>query len=188
MAAAGFISAVPTTVLTAPFERIKVVLQVQDANPSATTKKYNGTFDAIRGIYKDGGLRSVFRGSLATIARDGPGFAAYFATYEVVKKSLTPVAQPGQQPQLSMTAVLVAGGLAGTAMWTAVFPIDTVKSQLQSGGNDVTIGKVLRSTYARGGIKAFFPGLAPALLRSFPANAATFLGVELAQNALDTIL
>jgi solute carrier family 25 carnitine/acylcarnitine transporter 20/29 len=107
----------------------------------------------------------VFRGSIATLARDGPGSAVYFATYEVVKKALTPASG-----ELSLSAVIIAGGLAGTSMWTLVFPIDTIKSQLQSGDRDVTLAKVLRTTYARGGIKAFFPGLAPALLRSFPAN------------------
>jgi hypothetical protein len=33
-------------------------------------------------LYKEGGVRSVFRGSAMTLARDGPGSAAYFAAYE----------------------------------------------------------------------------------------------------------
>jgi len=33
-------------------------------------------------LYKEGGLRSIFRGTGATLARDGPGSAAYVANME----------------------------------------------------------------------------------------------------------
>ena len=119
-AAAGFFSAIPMTVITAPFERIKIVLQIQ-GQAQGNQKQYNGGFDALRGIYREGGLRSgtflcvellimtVFRGSLATIARDGPGSATYFAVYEYTKRKLTP-----EGKALSLPAVIMAGGLAGT--------------------------------------------------------------------------
>jgi solute carrier family 25 carnitine/acylcarnitine transporter 20/29 len=55
-AAAGFFSAIPMTAITAPFERIKIVLQIQGQQGSQ--KQYSGGFDALRGIYKEGGLRS----------------------------------------------------------------------------------------------------------------------------------
>jgi solute carrier family 25 carnitine/acylcarnitine transporter 20/29 len=45
---------------------------------------------------------------VATLARDGPGSAAYFATYEYTKRKLTPEGQ-----QLSLPAIIMAGGLAG---------------------------------------------------------------------------
>lgn len=174
LATAGLISAVPCTMVTAPFERVKVLLQVQ-----GDSKKYNGSLDVMKQLYKTGGLRSVFRGSLATFARDGPGSAAYFASYEVIKKSLTPRKEDGSPGDLSIAAVVTAGGMAGVAMWTLVFPLDTIKSTLQAteGSN---LSGVVKTIHARGGLKAFFPGLGPALLRSFPANAATFLGVEVA--------
>lgn len=183
MAAAGFFSAIPTTLLTAPFERVKVLLQIQDSG-SGTGKKYNGSFDVIKQLYAEGGLRSVFRGSLATLARDGPGSAAYFATYEIVKKNLSKSSENGE---LSVGAVMIAGGTAGLAMWTAVFPLDTIKSQLQGGGPGTTLSGVIKGTYARGGIKGFFPGLGPAMARAYPANAATFVGVELAQKFMDKL-
>lgn len=37
---------------------------------------YNGPIDVVRQLYKEGGLRSIWRGSGATLARDGPGSAA----------------------------------------------------------------------------------------------------------------
>ncbi|KAF3360075.1 hypothetical protein VdG1_01765 [Verticillium dahliae VDG1] len=86
-AAAGFFSAIPMTAITAPFERIKVILQVQSQKlQPGQAPRYKGPYDVVRQLYAEGGLRSVFRGSAATLARDGPGSAAYFAAYEYIKR------------------------------------------------------------------------------------------------------
>ncbi|KAI1121494.1 mitochondrial carrier domain-containing protein [Nemania abortiva] len=187
ISAAGFFSAIPMTAITAPFERVKVILQVQGQRlKPGEEPKYKGGLDVVRQLYAEGGVRSVFRGSVATLARDGPGSAAYFAAYEYIKRRLTPRDPATGKPQgdLSLLAVTCAGGAAGVAMWIPVFPVDTVKSRLQTAEGNVSIGSVVRELYARGGVKAFFPGFGPALARAVPANAATFLGVELAHQAM----
>ncbi|CAI7643316.1 unnamed protein product [Penicillium bialowiezense] len=187
ISAAGFFSAIPMTLITAPFERVKVLLQIQGQKTLAPGEKpkYSGGTDVVRQLYKEGGLRSVFRGSAMTLARDGPGSAAYFAAYEYIKRTLTPKDADGNVTgELSLSAVLAAGGAAGIAMWIPVFPVDTIKSRLQSAPGKPTIGGVIRSVYASGGYKAFFPGFGPALARAVPANAATFLGVELAHKGM----
>lgn len=186
ISAAGFFSAIPMTLITAPFERVKVLLQIQGQKQLAPGEKpkYANGVDVVRQLYKEGGMRSVFRGSAMTLARDGPGSAAYFATYEVIKRKMTPKNPDGTPGQLSLPAVMTAGGAAGVAMWIPVFPIDTIKSRLQSAEGSPTIGGTIREIYGRGGYKAFFPGIGPALARAVPANAATFLGVELAQKAM----
>ncbi|KAJ6783369.1 hypothetical protein PWT90_10225 [Aphanocladium album] len=189
VSAAGFLSAIPMTAITAPFERVKVILQVQGQKALAPGEKpkYSGGLDVVRQLYREGGLRSVFRGSVATLARDGPGSAAYFAAYEYIKRSLSPKDPVTGRPtgDLSIGAIICAGGAAGIAMWIPVFPVDTVKSRLQTAEGNVTLGGVIRELYGRGGFKAFFPGFGPALARAVPANAATFLGVELAHNAMN---
>jgi hypothetical protein len=102
--------------------------------------KYSGGVDVVRQLYKEGGVRSVFRGSAMTLARDGPGSAAYFATYEYLKRSLSPKDAEGNATgELSISAVMAAGGAAGIAMWIPVFPVDTVKSRLQSMEGSPTI-------------------------------------------------
>ncbi|RFU27025.1 hypothetical protein B7463_g9306, partial [Scytalidium lignicola] len=189
VSAAGFFSAIPMTVITAPFERVKVLLQIQGQKQLAPGEKpkYSGGIDVVRQLYKEGGIRSVYRGSFATLARDGPGSAAYFAAYEIIKRKLTPVDPATGKPSgdLSLVAITTAGAAAGVAMWIPVFPVDTVKSRLQTMEGNPTIGGVINGLYRAGGIKAFFPGLAPALARAVPANAATFLGVELAHKAMN---
>ncbi|KAF2101564.1 mitochondrial carrier [Rhizodiscina lignyota] len=189
VSAAGFFSAIPMTIITAPFERVKVLLQIQGQKQLAPGEKpkYAGGVDVVRQLYKEGGIKSVFRGSAMTLARDGPGSAAYFATYEIIKRKLTPKDEHGVPQKLSLSAVMVAGGAAGVAMWIPVFPVDTIKSRIQTAEGKPTISGVVREVYGRGGIKAFFPGFGPALARAVPANAATFLGVELAQKAMSSM-
>lgn len=190
VSAAGFFSAIPMTAITAPFERVKVLLQIQGQKLKPGEKpKYSGGVDVVRQLYKEGGIRSVFRGSAATLARDGPGSAAYFATYEYIKRRLTPVDPATGKPQgeLSLTAITCAGAAAGVAMWIPVFPVDTVKSRLQTMDGNPTVGGVIKGLYGKGGVKAFFPGFGPAIARAVPANAATFLGVELAHQAMNKV-
>lgn len=176
------------TLITAPFERVKVLLQIQGQKQLGPGEKpkYSGGADVVRQLYKEGGIRSVFRGSAATLARDGPGSAAYFATYEYIKRRLTPVDPvTGKQSELSLLAITGAGAAAGVAMWVPVFPIDTVKSRLQTMEGNPTVSGVIKGLYRNGGFKAFFPGFGPAIARAVPANAATFLGVELAHQFMN---
>jgi len=182
LAFAGFFSAVPTTLVAAPAERIKVVLQVQGQGGGTN---YKGPADAIRGLYKEGGIKSIFRGTFATIARDGPGSAAYFVAYELVKKALTPANQPDSQ--LNLSSIILAGGSAGIAMWSIAIPPDVIKSRLQSAPQGTYNGFIdcIRKTIARDGVKALWKGFGPAMARAFPANAATFLGVEASKNLMN---
>ncbi|CAE6357616.1 unnamed protein product [Rhizoctonia solani] len=175
LAFAGFFSAIPTTLVAGPAERVKVLLQIQGQGGQS---KYSGPTDVVRQLYREGGLKSVFRGTAATLARDGPGSAAYFVAYEVAKKKLTPA---GSDPsQLNLSAVVLAGGLAGVAMWSVAIPPDVIKSRLQSAPSGTYSGFIdcTRKTIAKDGVKALWKGFGPAMARAFPANAATFLGVE----------
>ncbi|KAI0715136.1 mitochondrial carrier [Earliella scabrosa] len=186
LATAGFLSAIPTTLVTAPVERAKVLLQVQGQGQGGP--QYKGVFDVVKHLYREGGLRSVFRGSVATVARDGPGSAAYFAAYEVTKKMLTPA---GQSPsELNLGAIIVAGGTAGVAMWSIAIPPDVLKSRIQSAPTGTYSGFLdcARKTIAADGVAALWRGLGPAMARAFPANAATFLGVEATKKLLDKFM
>lgn len=177
LAFAGFFSAVPTTLVAAPAERVKVLLQLQGQGGDGP--KYNGVGDVLKKLYAEGGVKSIWRGAGATLARDGPGSAAYFCAYEAVKKGLTPAdAKPGDS--LSLVNVILAGGMAGMAMWSLAIPPDVVKSRIQGAppGTYSGFADCVRKTVAADGVSALFRGFWPAMARAFPANAATFVGVE----------
>ncbi|KAI8061164.1 mitochondrial carrier domain-containing protein [Gongronella butleri] len=177
---AGAFSAVPTTMFMSPSERVKVVLQTSG-------DRFKGPVDVLKHLYQEGGLKSIFRGTGATLLRDSPGSAAYFVAYELIKKSLTPA---GAAPdQLSLGSVVFAGGMAGVAMWSIAIPPDVIKSRLQSAPAGTYSGMLdcLQKTVRTDGTKALFRGLGPAILRAFPANAATFVGVEYSLKAMNAL-
>jgi len=139
----------------------------------------------MRHLYKEGGLKSIFRGTGATLARDGPGSAAYFATYAVTKEALTPVG--ASSSELNLGPIILAGGTAGVAMWAIAIPPDVLKSRLQSAPTGTYTGIIdcARKTIAQDGVRALWKGFGPAMTRAFPANAATFLGVEASRNLMN---
>ena len=69
---AGVSAAVSKTAV-APIERVKLLLQVQDANKSiAVENRYNGIGDCFRRVYKEQGLNAFWRGNLANVVRYFP--------------------------------------------------------------------------------------------------------------------
>ncbi|CAH8609844.1 unnamed protein product [Dicrocoelium dendriticum] len=126
---AGMFSGVFTTTIMAPGERIKCLLQVQSG--SLTAQKYKGPVDVIRQLYREGGIRSLFRGTAATLLRDVPATGAYFLSYEWIKGALR---DPGSSSDnLSVGKTLFAGGMAGVFNWLVAIPPDVLKSRYQSG-------------------------------------------------------
>lgn len=170
-----------------PFDRIKVLLQTQGQTSPTGSKapKYTGGMDAVRRLYRGGGLRSIYKGAAITFVRDGLDSAAYFAAYEYCKRRLAYKDLEGNEGPLSLVAVGIAGGAAGILMVIPLFPIDTVKSRLQNAENKTRVTDIVCEVYRNGGLKAFYPGIGPALVRAIPANAATLLGWELANQAIN---
>ncbi|KAI9189686.1 carnitine transporter [Blastocladiella emersonii ATCC 22665] len=180
---AGALSAVPTTLLMTPMERIKCVLQVQTEG----NIKYKGPADAARGIIAESGVKGLFTGTTATLARDGIGSVGYFVAYEGIKRALTP---EGSKPEdLSALAVFMAGGMAGMANWAIAIPLDVLKSRLQTAAPGTYTGlvDVFSKTVRNEGASALFRGLGPAMTRAFPANAACFMGVEVSMKVMNSM-
>ncbi|KAI8322182.1 mitochondrial carrier, partial [Martensiomyces pterosporus] len=182
---AGGFSAIPTTAVMAPMERIKCTLQVAGAGGAGVA--YKGPIDAALGIVRTGGITSLFKGTCATLLRDVPGSVAYFGAYELIKKALT--SQSAGQGSISPLAIVTAGGLAGMANWAVAIPPDVLKSRLQTApeGKYTGVRQVFVEMMRTEGAGALFRGMGPAMLRAFPANAACFLGVEMSLQLMNKV-
>lgn len=178
IAAAGAFSGIPLAVVVGPLERFKCLMQVDKG-------KYSGFGDCVRQVYRQGGLRSVFRGTGLTVMRDVPGNASYFCAYEFWRRKLT-ANQQNNSTAPTMTTIMLAGGMAGVCNWIVAIPFDVLKSRWQTAapGTYTNLAHVLRSLLEKEGPTSLFRGLSPALLRAFPANAACLLGVETARTIL----
>lgn len=182
---AGAFSGIFTTAVMAPGERIKCLLQIQHG---MTQPKYTGPADVVKQLYKEGGLRSIFKGSLATLLRDVPASGMYFMTYEWIQKTLKPMGDQ-DNTQLNLLKTIFAGGMAGILNWAVGMPADVIKSRLQtaSEGTYRGVGHVFSVLLKEGGPTALYKGVTPVMLRAFPANAACFLGFEACMSFLNTV-
>ena len=188
---AGFLSAIPMTLISTPFKRVKILLQTQAlghhekyrVHTNNITRGSHGS-GILRQLCREGGVRSMYRGLGLTFARDGPDSAAYFATYEYFKRKFSPICPVGEE-SMSLMAIGAAGATAGTVMLLPLFPVDTMKSCMQSSQGKTSASVVARTLYHEGGLRGFYQGLTPALMRALPANAAATLGWELARHALN---
>ncbi|XP_029103635.1 mitochondrial carnitine/acylcarnitine carrier protein-like [Scleropages formosus] len=179
---AGMLAGVFTTVIVAPGERIKCLLQVQS---TAGQLKYTGPMDCAVRLYKEQGIRSVYKGTVLTLIRDVPSNGLYFLTYEYVKNLLTPEGQ--SMNQLSTPRILLAGGTAGIFNWVIALPPDVLKSNFQTAaeGRYSGLWDVLRQLVQEEGMRGLYKGFNAVMLRAFPANAACFLGFEVALKLLN---
>lgn len=185
LAKAGFVAGLATTAILAPGERIKCILQVQSANPQASGPKFAGPMDCFKHLYRNGGIRNVYVGTLATACRDVPATGMYFMSYEFFQRKLTPEGK--SRDQLSPGRILLSGGLAGICNWLVAIPADVLKSKQQTAPQGTYNGliDVLNKTVKTEGMKGLYRGAAPTLLRAFPANAACFFGYESAMKLLN---
>jgi solute carrier family 25 (mitochondrial carnitine/acylcarnitine transporter), member 20/29 len=71
---AGAFSAIPATVIMAPVERVKCLLQIQSNKLApGQSAQYTGMADCAKKLLVTGGLRSLCKGWEATLLRDIPG-------------------------------------------------------------------------------------------------------------------
>lgn len=204
---AGAIAAIPTTFILAPTERIKCLLQVQNHQEgnnirvlggagadSSSRKKYTGSFDCTRQVLKEGGVRSLYKGTTMTLIRGLPGTMAYFGMYEYSKREIMLLQNinPNTTEQLSLSAIIIAGGLAGMAYWSVGIPIvaDVIKSRYQTAppGRYIDYVHVYRSLInEKEGYAGLFKGYKPAVLRAIPASMARSLGMEATRKVLEFV-
>lgn len=85
----------------------------------------------IKQIFETDGLLGFYRGYTCTLARELPGLFFYIGGNETARYLLTPKGK--EKEDLGPLATAVAGGFGGVCLWTAIFPLDVVKSRVQIG-------------------------------------------------------
>ena len=173
--AAGAAAGLANAPLSTPIEGIRIRLQVQ-------TGKTSGPIPLIRDMVAQYGWKSIYKGWSATVAREIPGYAFYFMSYEASIRALTPAGKTVND--LSSLNLMAAGALGGCGMWLTCYPLDVVKSRIQADHLDPKKAKYrnvlacYKHIWMTNGLRGFYRGLVPCLARAFPVNAVTFLTYE----------
>jgi solute carrier family 25 (mitochondrial carnitine/acylcarnitine transporter), member 20/29 len=182
-------------VIVCPMEHIKCRLQTQNDKASADSK-YKGPIQATRKIISKYGFQRLYQGWWSTFVREVPAFGLYFASYDYMKdransyllerdrRNLQLAGQaPDAAPVLSNThtwlASAVSGGFAGSWTWAIVYPVDLIKSKIQTAPLDTPLRQlgmwnVGKSIVEKHGARALWRGLGITLIRAFPVNGTIF--------------
>jgi len=162
----GGVSGAVAKTITAPIERIKLVVQTQDANPkirSGEVPRYTGIADCGMRIYKEQGLKRFWDGNFTNCIRYFPTQAFNLAFKDSIKK-LFPKYNPKTEFVQFFGANLVSGGLAAAGSLSIVYPLDYARTRLASdvGSGKKTfsgLGDCIKKTMAGpGGFLALYTG------------------------------
>jgi solute carrier family 25 (adenine nucleotide translocator) protein 4/5/6/31 len=137
---AGGVSAAIAKTCTAPIERVKILIQTQDANPkiiSGEVPRYTGIGNCFARVFADQGMKSFWRGNMTNIIRYFPTQAFNFAFKETFKRPF-PKYNPKTDFGKFFLVNMASGGLAGAASLCIVYPLDYARTRLAS---DVGKGK-----------------------------------------------
>jgi len=185
----GAIAGLANSVVSIPCEHIRIKMQIQGTK---LIKKYTGSVDCVIKIYKENGIRGIFHGGMSTLPRELVAYFFYFGTYEGLMEYTSKNYYFSDRSQIHMWQILLFGALSGFGEWLPGFPFDVIKSKIQA--DDTKNPKYkswlgcAKSIYRTSGIKGFYSGIVPCLLRAPPANAATFLGFEMSLRLWDKYL
>ncbi|KAJ6796183.1 calcium-binding mitochondrial carrier protein SCaMC-1-like [Iris pallida] len=167
---AGGVAGATSRTATAPLDRLKVVLQVQTTQARI--------IPAIKDIWKEGRLLGFFRGNGLNVMKVAPESAIRFYVYEMLKTAIVD-ARGEDKSDIGASGRLVAGGLAGAVAQTTIYPMDLVKTRLQTyacpGGKVPSLGSLSKDIWIQEGPRAFYRGLVPSLLGIIP-----YAGIDLA--------
>lgn len=162
----GMMSGVLGTPLGCPMHIIKIRMQNSDVNVHRNLRH------CINHIYNSRGISGFFEGFKVNMFKDCLFGGLYLGTMGYLSNCQTNhQLYFDTHPYQANIISLFKGGIAGCVTWTILFPIDTIKTTIQSGlGFNVFINNVntLGPLY-------MWRGLKPVIIRTFPASALSML-------------
>lgn len=206
----GAFAGLTNSLLSGPIEHVRIRLQTQPHSANPADRLYRGPWDCIRKLSSPPAtpsnslpLSGLYRGQLVTLVREAQAYGVWFLTFEYLMHRDMRRNQRRRE-EVSSARVALYGGLAGEALWVSSYPFDVVKSKMQSDGfgrseapaaAETRAGKgqvqkyasmrdCFAQTWRAEGVRGFWKGIGPTLVRAMPVSAGTFAVVELVMRAL----
>ncbi|KAL6763619.1 mitochondrial carrier [Haematococcus lacustris] len=172
------------------FYKSQIQVQIIKSRQNADYKPpYTSVSACVKATWQQSGLRGPFQGLTATLVRNTPANAIYLGNFEMLKAAYCRRMQCSQA-DIPGWVVLCSAGLGGVTYWLSIFPVDCIKSAMQTDSivrserkypDFITTAQKL---WAEGGIKRFYKGFTPCIIRAAPANGVMLLTVEKVQALL----
>lgn len=190
---AGGIAGALSRTTVSPMERVKVLFQVQG---SSGKQAYNrGTLTTIWHIWKDEGIKGLFRGNGVNCVRIVPYTAIQYTVYHNLKHFITK-----DERDFSGIEKLLCGLTGGVLSVAGTYPLDLVKTRLSvltakglhlksEGAVDLSLWGNLKLIYkTEGGIAALYRGFIPTSMGVAPYVALNFAIFEQMKESLPVSL
>ncbi|KAI3906609.1 hypothetical protein MKW98_009517 [Papaver atlanticum] len=178
--AAGAVAGAAAKTVTAPLDRVKLLMQTHGLRVGeGSAKKAIGFLEAISVIGKEEGLKGYWKGNLPQVIRVIPYSAAQLFAYEAYKKLFK-----GDGDELSILGRLAAGACAGMTSTLVTYPLDVLRLRLAVEPGCRTMSQVALSMLRDEGVASFYNGLGPSLIGIAPYIAVNFCIFDLVKKAL----
>mmetsp|Transcript_10439 Transcript_10439/g.20562 ORF Transcript_10439/g.20562 Transcript_10439/m.20562 type:complete len:305 (-) Transcript_10439:82-996(-) len=189
---AGGVSGAIAKTCTAPIERVKLIIQTQDANPriiSGEVPRYTSIGNTFTRVFQEQGLKAFWAGNGVNIIRYFPTQAFNFAFKDTIK-AIFPKYSPKEDFYKFFMVNVASGGFAGIGSLCFVYPLDYARTRLAS---DVGKGKkqfnglvdcLVKTSKGSRGVLSLYNGFGISAVGIFPFRGAYF-GVNDTLNGLN---
>lgn len=187
--AAGVTEAVA---VVTPMEVVKIRLQAQHhsmADP-LDVPKYRNAAHALYTVVKEEGVGALYRGVSLTALRQGTNQAANFTAYTELKAFLQERSTDPSKGLPGWQTALI-GLISGAVGPFSNAPIDTIKTRLQktpAQPGETAMGRIVNigaQMWKQEGVRAFWMGITPRVMRVAPGQAVTFAVYEFLKDRLE---
>jgi len=164
---AGGISAAVSKTVVAPLERVKILLQIQDASKHIPKdQQYKGMIDCFARVNKEQGFLSFWRGNVVNVVRYFPTQALNFAFKDTYKKMFMDGLDKKKDFWKFFAGNLAAGGAAGATSLLIVYPLDFARTRLGADVGKAAADRefkglfdcIAKSYKADGIVRGLYPG------------------------------
>ncbi|KAM5437631.1 hypothetical protein MferCBS31731_005390 [Microsporum ferrugineum] len=185
----GGLAGITSVTFTYPLDIVRTRLSIQSASFSELKNqpraKLPGMYETMCLMYKnEGGIVALYRGILPTVAGVAPYVGLNFMTYESIRKLLTPDGDSNP----SALRKLLAGAISGAVAQTCTYPFDVLRRRFQintmsgMGYKYTSIFDAVRVIAVEEGLRGFYKGIVPNLLKVAPSMASSWLSFELTRD------
>ncbi|EFC46847.1 predicted protein, partial [Naegleria gruberi] len=177
----GGVAGTFSTLLTQPMDVIKtnMILRADAFAKSERVHPRETMMTTARHIYKEQGIKGLYRGTIPTFIRVAPGSLLYYNMLSYLKEmtitakthSIDALAKSRLSPTESFLIAAFSRGLTGVILC----PITVVKTRLEFMENNRGVLETFSHIAKNEGLRGFFSGLFATLVRDIPNAGLNFL-------------
>ena len=166
---AGLCSGTITSIISNPMNIVKVKMQTNNK------QKYKNTFDCIKQIYNNDGLKGFNKGFTINIVRDSLFSSFFLGSYGYFRSYLK---NYGYDNSISYS---ICGTISSITTWSILIPFDTVRTVIQTSEKN---NKIEKLTELKKKPLLLWRGLTPMLIRAIPINIFNMVLYENIKNMI----